>query len=47
MTFKTNTNPDVFKNEQFFSLSGFRPHVNSVFGNQKRRFSKTVPEQRF
>ena len=31
-----------FKTEVFFSVLALRPHVNGVFGNRKRRFSKTL-----
>ena len=40
------TYPDIFEGGDFFSpfwFFVFRPHVNGVFGHQKRRFSKTVP----
>jgi hypothetical protein len=30
------------KTEVFFSVLVLRPHVNGVFGNRKRRFSKTL-----
>ena len=35
------------KRRFFFSVLAFRPHVNGIFGNQKRRFSKTVPTAKF
>ena len=30
------------KTEDFSSILPLRPHVNGVFGNRKRRFSKTL-----
>ena len=35
----------VFENGDFFRLSP--PHVNDVFGDQKRKFSKKVPAWSF
>ena len=40
------TYPDICE-ERFFPVLAFCPHINSVFGHQKRNISKTVPERRF
>ena len=35
--------PDIFEyGVFFFSVLAFRPHINGVFGHQKRRFSKNT-----
>ena len=42
-----HTYPDIFENWDFFSVLASCPHVNGVFAQQKRRFSKTVPSEDF
>ena len=37
-----HTYPVFLKTEVFSSVLPLRPHVNGVFGDQKRRFSKTL-----
>lgn len=39
--------PCCFKNGDLLSVLASRPHVNGVFGHQKCRFLKTVPEMEF